>query len=90
MLVHADEVIYSASPLVQGRHGLAGRNQQIEMRTIMLAISLLSVRGLAGAEGGSPSGMIPYGGTGLSSCGFVPAGAIRIVPFAIWLSVFSS
>ena len=35
---------------------------------------MLSVAGLAHAEGGCPSGMIPYSGTDLSSCGPVPAG----------------
>lgn len=41
---------------------------------VMLAISLLSISGLAYAEGGCPSGMIPYSGTDLSSCGPIPAG----------------
>lgn len=41
---------------------------------VMLTISLLSISGLAYAEGGCPSGMIPYSGTGLSSCGPIPAG----------------
>lgn len=40
----------------------------------LFALSLLSVAGLANAEGGRPSGMIPYSGTDLSSCGPVPAG----------------
>jgi hypothetical protein len=46
----------------------------MKIRMIMLAISLLSISGLVYAEGGCPSGMIPYSGTDLSSCGPIPAG----------------
>lgn len=40
----------------------------------LLVLYLLTVSGLLRAEGGCPSGMIPYRGTDLSSCGPVPAG----------------
>lgn len=40
----------------------------------LLMLGLLNICGLAHAEGGCPSGMIPYSGTDLSSCGPVPAG----------------
>lgn len=60
-------------------------------------IEMLRFSGSASAKGGCLSGLIPYSGTDLSSCGSVLAGAIRILPtakstmpFAVWLSVFSS
>lgn len=40
----------------------------------LFALFLLSLAGLAHAEGGCPSGMIPYRGMDLSSCGPVPEG----------------
>lgn len=40
----------------------------------LLAFWLLSAVGVVHAEGGCPSGMIPYSGTDLSTCGPVPAG----------------
>ncbi|KAF1707042.1 DUF4189 domain-containing protein [Pseudoxanthomonas sacheonensis] len=40
----------------------------------LLMLGLLSISGFAWAEGGCPSGMIPYSGTDLSSCGPIPAG----------------
>lgn len=46
----------------------------MKARTLMLAMSFLGVSGPAHAEGGCPSGMIPYSGTDLGSCGPIPAG----------------
>ena len=40
----------------------------------LLVVGLLSLSGSALAEGGCPSGMIPYSGTDISSCGPIPAG----------------
>lgn len=39
---------------------------------ILMVISFLSVSGFAWAEGGCPSGMIPYQGTDITSCGPIP------------------
>ena len=41
---------------------------------VLLTVFLLGVSGFAWAEGGCPSGMIPYSGTDISSCGPIPAG----------------
>lgn len=41
---------------------------------LVMGMGLFSLSGSASAEGGCPSGMIPYSGTDLSSCGPVPAG----------------
>ena len=38
----------------------------------LFALFLLILAGLAHAEGGCPSGMIPYRGTDISSCGPIP------------------
>lgn len=38
----------------------------------LFALCLFIVSGLACAEGGCPSGMIPYSGTDISSCGPIP------------------
>lgn len=40
----------------------------------LLVVGLPSLSGSALAEGGCPSGMIPYSGTDISSCGPIPAG----------------
>lgn len=40
----------------------------------LFALCLLSLAGSAYAEGGCPSGMIPYRGTDISSCGPIPSG----------------
>lgn len=40
----------------------------------LLVVGLLSLSSFALAEGGCPSGMIPYSGTDISSCGPIPAG----------------
>ncbi len=41
---------------------------------LLLSLMLLGVNGGAHAEGGCPSGMIPYSGTDISSCGPIPSG----------------
>lgn len=46
----------------------------MKTRIVLLTVFLLGVSGLARAEGGCPSGMIPYSGTDISSCGPIPAG----------------
>lgn len=40
----------------------------------LLVVGLLSLSSSALAEGGCPSGMIPYSGTDISSCAPIPAG----------------
>jgi hypothetical protein len=46
----------------------------MKIGTALLTVFLLGVSGFAWAEGGCPSGMIPYRGTDISSCGPIPAG----------------
>lgn len=41
---------------------------------LLLVVGLLSLSGSALAEGGCPSGMIPYSGTDINSCGPIPPG----------------
>jgi hypothetical protein len=41
---------------------------------VLFALCLFCVAGFARAENGCPSGMIPYSGTDISSCGPIPAG----------------
>ncbi|KAF1707043.1 DUF4189 domain-containing protein [Pseudoxanthomonas sacheonensis] len=41
---------------------------------LLMSLILLGVNGGVHAEGGCPSGMIPYRGTDISSCGPIPSG----------------
>ena len=64
----------------------------------LLIVGLLSLSGSALAEGGCPSGMIPYSGTDISSCGPIPVGyysdsngiSKSVEPPASWMTTWGA